>query len=128
MEPFTTIRSMRVVEGVARAMQLAHDKGYAMHGFTHFDIIVDVDSLTSTTAAHILHAPHVVGSRCYDDVRVRGYLSRYHAPEFVKNPIASVASDVYSLGMLLSVLLLGESHHVFLKDPVGFDFGRLEAF
>lgn len=128
MEPLSTIRCMRVVEGVARAMQLAHDKGYAMHGFTHFDIIIDVDSLTSTTAAHILHAPHPVGSRCYDEVRVRGYLSRYHAPEFVKEPVASISSDVYALGMLLSILLLGEPHRDFLKDPLAFDFDRLEAF
>lgn len=128
MEPFSIIRSMRVVEGVARAMQLAHNAGCAMHGFTHFDIIIDVDSATSTTAAHILHAPHPLGSRCYDEVRIRGYLSRYHAPEFVENPIATIAADVYALGMLLSVLLLGESHYEFLKLPRSYDFGHLENF
>lgn len=128
MEPFTTVRSMRVVEGVARAMQLAHGVRYAMHGFTHFDIIIDVDSMNTTTAAHILHAPHPVGSRCYDDVRVRGYLSRYHAPEFVEEPVASIAADIYALGMLMSVLLLGESHYSFLKAPRSYDFGHLENF
>lgn len=128
MEPFTTVRSMRVLECVARAMKLAHDMGRAMHGFTHFDILVDVDTSDSTSAAHILHAPHPIGSRCLDDVRVHGYLSRYHAPEFVADPVGSITADIYALGMLLSVLLLGDAHRSFVKDPLSYDFDALERF
>lgn len=128
MEPFTTVRCMRVMECVARAMKLAHAAGAAMHGFTHFDILVDVDTADSLSAAHILHAPHPMGSRCLDDVRIHGYLSRYHAPEFVEEPIASIPADIYALGMLLSILLLGDAHRAFIKDPLSFDFGELEAF
>lgn len=128
LEAFSTMRCMRVIECVARAMAMGHRAGYAMHGFTHHDVLVNGEASHATSAVHILHAPYPIGSRCYDDARVHGYLSRYHAPEFLKNPVASIASDLYSLGMLMSILLLGDTHKGFLEDPHNFDFGELEGF
>lgn len=128
LESFSTMRCMRVIECVARAMQMAHREGHAMHGFTHQDVISNDEVARSTSAAHMLHAPHPLGTRCHDEVRVYGYLSRYHAPEFLENPIASVGSDVYAIGMLMSILLFTDRHAEFLNDPYNFDFGEVEGF
>lgn len=128
LESFSTIRCMRAVECVARAMAMGHREGYAMHGFTHHDVRVNGEKGRLSSAAHILNAPYPIGARCHDDVRVHGYLSRYHAPEFREHRVASVASDVFSLGMLMSILLLGDRHKEFLADPYNFDFEELEGF
>lgn len=127
LPPMSTTECMRIIECVARAMQIAHRVGYAMQGFTHVDLIVNDAADRESSAAHILHAPFPIGTQCHDAVRIHGYLSRYIAPEFRDEPIASIPGDIYSLGMLMSVLLFGSSHAAFLQDPYNFEFGEFEG-
>lgn len=128
LESFSTMWCMRVIECVARAMRMAHNKNHALHGFTHQDVIINDHETRSTSAAHILQAPYPIGTRCYDEARVYGYLSRYHAPEFLADPVASVSSDIFSIGMVMSILLFAGKHSQFLGDPYNFDFGEFEGF
>lgn len=123
-----TVRTMRVIECVSRAMAGAHQHGRALHGFTHFDVMLNSSANDAANAAFMLDAPHALGAYCADDVRVHGSLQRYHAPEFRKDRVSRVESDVYALGMLAAVLLFGGAHRAFVKDPENHDFEQLESF
>lgn len=122
------IRAMRIAECVVNGMSAAHRRGFAMQGFTPFDLLLSTATSTDQFAAHMLQAPFEIGSLCLDDVRVNGFLGRYHAPEYRAEPRASIAADVYALGVLTSSLLWGARAKKLLREPESFDFGTMDAF
>lgn len=128
LTPVKPVRTMRIVECVVNAMSAAHRRGFAMQGFTPYDLLLSTAMSADQFAAYILHAPFEIGSLCLDDERVNGGLARYHAPEFRADPRASVAADVYALGALMSALLWGARGDEMLREPETFDFGAMDAF
>ncbi len=128
VEPFTMPQTMRIIESLAGIMADLHGRGYGLQGLTHFDLLLDVNSEWSSEPVVILHAPYPLGTPCLDPVRVYGYMSWYHAPEYRERPVCSIMADVYALSMLTSILLFPREHRKFLAEPEAFDFGSLEGF
>ena len=122
------VAAMRVIESVASAMWISHKRERGMHGFTYYDLMINTRPGEDTVGATMLQSPHGFGELCHDFGRLEGDLARYCAPEFLETRHASVSADVYALGMLCAVLLLGEAHEAFLIELENYDFAHLEGF
>lgn len=106
-ERVSIVKFMRILEGIIGEVADAHARGDAFLGMSYRDIVLSDHHSRHSISTSFLHATVPWGVKCHDPVRTRGPMSVHVSPQFRATSEASVANDIYSLGMLTVALIIG---------------------